>query len=949
MSELNLFQGANQAFVLEMYHQYLNDPGTVDDATRAFFDNYPVQPPPATGEAAPAGGVTTSAPLDAAMAASRLARFIRQRGHLEANINPLAVSPMHNHELDLVAHNLTNETLALLPASIVGGPQAVGAANALEAIARLRQVYSGSIGYEDEHIQDARERYWLRDAAESRRFFEGIDTTQKRDLLMRLTEVDIFEDFLQKNFQGEKRFSIEGNDSLVPILDEMIRLAAASRFREVVVGMSHRGRLSVLAHVLGKPLEDIMGEFKKNIGMGTPGDSAGHLQGWSGDVKYHLGYKRAFKETGIAEMPITLVPNPSHLEFVGAVVEGHTRAAQEKREHPGEPLQDTGMALPVLIHGDGAFPGQGIVPETLNLSRLPGYRTGGTLHIIINNQIGFTTLPQDARSTLYASDLAKGFEIPIVHVNADDVLACIAVAKMAFAYREQFGKDFLIDLIGYRRYGHNETDEPRTTQPRMYARIDVHPRPREVWARELEKEGLVSRDEASQMVNTVRAKLRNALEHAEVEEHLPLDEKYESGHHSQIETAISAAALQELNEALLNRPEDFAANPDAEKRFYQPRREALHEPGGIFWAHAEALAIASILAEGIPVRMSGQDTERGTFDQRRLVLHDSDHGTRYVPHQHLPQAKASFAIYNSPLSENAVLGFEYGYSMHAPGVLTLWEAQFGDFANGAQVIIDQFIASGRAKWAQTPSLVVLLPHGYEGMGPEHSCARVERFLQLTASDNMRIANCTTAAQYFHLLRRQAKLLESVPRPLVIFTPKSLLRDKNAASSLSDLTEGSFQTVINDADAMKRADQITRLILCTGKVYMNLTKQGNKPRKEYADAKHVAAVRVEQLYPFPEREIMDVIRDYPALQEICWLQEEPQNMGAWFFMEPRLRNIVHMLEWNGTIQYTGRDASASPAEGSLPRHRVQQENIVSMALSDVKEPAVHRRSVLRAVK
>ncbi|CEK19230.1 2-oxoglutarate dehydrogenase E1 component [Chthonomonas calidirosea] len=948
MPELSLFTGANLAYVLDLYERYQRDPESVDPETRAFFEAYPLS---SLLEQSVSTDLSNKL-LDAAIATVRLARYIRQRGHLDADIDPLHLSPRSSTELELSAHNLTPEILEQLPSSLIGGPIAQETTNARDAIARLRQVYSGTIGYEDEHIQEAKERYWLRDVVESRRFFKDIDAGRKRDLLHRLIEVDIFEDFLQRTFPGEKRFSIEGTDALVPMLDEIVRSAAIEGMHEVVMGMAHRGRLNVLAHVLGKPYEVILKEFKNNIGGEGTSVSGSNFEGWSGDVKYHLGYSRAFRESGVAEMPITLVPNPSHLEYVNPVVEGHVRAAQERRDAMGRPQQNERAALPILIHGDAAFCGQGIVAETLNLSRLPGYRTGGTIHIILNNQIGFTTLPSEGRSTLYASDLAKGFEIPIVHVNADDPIACIAAARMAFAYREEFGKDFLIDLIGYRRYGHNETDEPRTTQPRMYALIDAHPRVREIFAHELEKEGIVSRDEAAAMVNEVRERLRQALD---VASRMENGEENGNGHmpppeEDAIATGVSAETLLSLNEAMLEWPSDFHVNPRAVKQFYEPRRQAIHQPHGIYWAHAEALAFASILADGIPIRLTGQDTERGTFDQRRLALYDVETGERYAPLEHLPQARASFAVYNSPLSESAVLGFEYGYSVHAPDTLTLWEAQFGDFANGAQVIIDQFIAAGYAKWGQSPSLVLLLPHGYEGQGPEHSSARVERYLQLCAENNMRVVNCTTAAQYFHVLRRQAALMRHSPKPLVIFTPKSLLRDKNAAASLQELVEGRFQPVIDDEEARKRANRVTRLILCSGKVYMNLLYQpSGEPREEVFKEERLAVVRVEQLYPFPVEALAKVIGGYPNLRELVWLQEEPQNMGAWSFMEPRLRALLHKLEVECPIRYIGREESASTAEGSRPRHLVVQERILRAALSDIPALSLSRREAARIAK
>jgi 2-oxoglutarate dehydrogenase E1 component len=725
---------------------------------------------------------------------------------------------------------------------------------------------------------------------------------------------------------------------LVPMMDEIIHNAARAGTREVVMGMAHRGRLNVLAHVLGKSYAAILSEFEDSAHEESASVSGKSSRGWTGDVKYHLGARRSYKEMGVEEMPLTLVPNPSHLEYVNPVVEGHTRAAQERRTIRGEPVQDDEASLAVLIHGDAAFPGQGIVAETLNLSRLPGYRTGGTIHIIVNNQIGFTTLPGDARSTLYAGDLAKGFEIPIVHVNADDPVACIAVARMAHAYRERFRKDFLIDLVGYRRYGHNEGDEPAFTQPRMYEIISKHPTVRELWALTLEREGIATPEEAEAMVKTVRERLQQARGAQKPSSEPEGDAISRAARDRALETGVPVERLVAYNEALLERPAGFTPISRLERQF-QRRRAALQEDGKIDWGHAESLAFASILADAVPIRLTGQDTERGTFSHRHLVLHDAETGARYVPLQAFKAARAAFAVYNSPLSESAALGFEYGYSMHAPGVLVLWEAQFGDFANSAQVIIDQFLVSGNAKWRQTPSLVLLLPHGYEGQGPEHSSARVERFLQLAANDNIRIVNCTTAAQYFHLLRRQAALLKTDPRPLVVFTPKSLLRHPRAASSLAELAQGAFQPVIADAEANQRAGQVTRLILCTGKVYVELMES-----KAYAQAEgkeRLAVVRIEELYPFPEEEVRAVLAGYPNLQDVVWMQEEPCNMGAWSYMAPRLRDLA---DWKGPLLYAGRPEAASPAEGSHRLHDIEQEFIIAAALRAIPSLSLQRTGV-----
>jgi 2-oxoglutarate dehydrogenase E1 component len=923
--DISLFHGPNAGYVLELYERYQHDPRSVDDATRAFFERWTPPLPPHAAPQATAERAGVPAPLDVThiVAAARLIRYIRELGHLAARIDPLGSEPPGDPGLLAETHGVADADLAALPAEIVRGPLVEGSRNALEAVEKLRRAYCGSIGYETDHIQIHEERAWVREAIESYRFFQGIDAERKRELLQRLTEVETFERYLHQTFVGQKRFSIEGGDMLVPMLDTIIRNAASVGTHEVVIGMAHRGRLNVLAHVLGKPYAAILSEFHAaNRDAGAAPEGKGTI-GWIGDVKYHLGARRAYRESGVESMPITLAPNPSHLEFVNPVVEGRARAAQEQRGQRGGPTQDKHASLALLIHGDAAFPGQGIVAETLNLSQLAGYSTGGTIHIISNNQIGFTTEPRAARSTLYASDLAKGFEIPIVHVNADDVIACIAVARMAHDYREQFGKDFLIDLVGYRRWGHNEGDEPSFTQPKMYEWIAHHPTVRAQWSEQLQREQVISRADADAKAAAVTERLQQARHEAEANPHHntppPLPQP---GIARRTATAVPAARLAELNEALRAQPEGFTANPKLE-RTLERRRAALEQPSGVDWGHAEALAFASLLADGVPIRLSGQDSERGTFSHRHAVLYDAQTGTPYIPLQALPQARASFAVYNSPLSENAALGFEYGYSAHAPNVLVLWEGQFGDFANGAQVIVDQFIVAARKKWGQTPALVLLLPHGYEGQGPEHSSGRLERFLQLAAEDNIRVANCTSAAQYFHLLRRQALLLSSDPRPLVIMTPKSLLRHPRAGSSLADLAEGRFQRVIDDAAALEHPDEVTRLVLCSGKIYVDLLGA-----PEVGAAPGVAVARIEELYSFPAEELRAVVEGYTALHEIVWMQEEPRNMGAWSYIEPRLRELVNS---SIPILYVGRPESASPAEGSLAQHAIEQARIIAEAL------------------
>lgn len=947
MNDVRDFYGPNAGYVEELYERFRQDPASVDAGTRAVFENG-FEPEAVFGSPAPAAAPihasSAAAPtLDVAtiVAGARLGRIVRELGHLDAQLDPLGSPPPSDPALQLEAHGLTEARLHELPASVIGGPLASGETDAFSALAKLRKAYSGFVGYEDDHIQIAEERDWLRSAVETGRFFENFGPEEKRDVLRQLTEVDGFEQFLQtvQPYQGQKRFSIEGCDVMVPMLDAIIRCTARTGTREVVIGMAHRGRLNVLAHVLNKPYEAILSEFPNpNAPQMQQAVSGASALGYTGDVKYHKGYQRAFfGSEGAAEMPITLAPNPSHLEFVNPAVVGRARAAQETRDHAGPPVQDVKASLAIVVHGDAAFPGQGIVAETLNMGQLPGYRVGGTIHIIANNQIGFTTNPRDGRSTLYASDLAKGFEIPIVHVNADEPAACMAVARMACAYRERFNKDFLIDLIGYRRLGHNETEEPAFTQPQMYEAIRKHKRARELWADRLIAEGIVTTEEANALVQAVRDRLmaaKNTPTPTDRPQNYP-DAAPDRMGDTDPQTRVEADKLRALNAGLLAVPSGFAPDPKIAKNFLIPRQTAL-DTGTVIWAHGESLALAAILSDGTPIRMTGQDTERGTFTQRHLVLHDPNTGARFCPLQNLPEAQASFALFNSPLSENAAIGFEYGYSVHAKKTLVLWEAQFGDFANGAQVIIDQFIISGNAKWGQSPSLVLLLPHGYEGQGPEHSSARLERFLQLCAGDNLRVVNCTTPAQYFHVLRRQAALLKVEPRPLVIMTPKSLLRHPRVTSGLADFTEGRFRPVLDDTRDAARKAGVTRVVLCSGKIYVDMTTGPGPqyaPRPEYEQNDRVGVARLEELNPFPEGDLRDLLAGYPALREVIWTQEEPRNMGAWSFVAPRL---AELLPSGVKLRYVGRPESASPAEGSDAMHRAAQTRIIAESFADAPD-------------
>jgi 2-oxoglutarate dehydrogenase E1 component len=946
MSDLRAFYGPNAGYVLELYDRYLADPTSVDAETQAFFTTFDptfiaVDGKEATTAIAAAGPLDAAA-IDRIVGVAALAQAIREYGHLAAKLDPLDSEPPGAPELDPEMHGVSEADLPSVPARVVGGPAAEGAASAAEAIARLRETYSGTAGFDFDHIQVADERFWLRDAVESRSYATPIEPAAKRALLRRLTDVEGFERFLHQTYLGQKRFSIEGTDILIPMLDVMVHAAAGAGAREVVFGMAHRGRLNVMTHVLGTPYATIVAAFEGKKRQASPSQVGPADDGWTGDVKYHLGARLLRGQQGmLVEVPLVLAPNPSHLEAVNPVVEGMVRASQDVRNQPGEATRDTQGSMAILLHGDAAFPGQGIVAETLNLSALAGYTTGGTIHIIVNNQVGFTTDFADARSTLYASDVAKGYEIPIVHVNADDPEACLMASRMADAYRERFGKDFLIDLIGYRRWGHNEGDEPVFTQPKMYEAIAKHPTVREIWAQRLIQEGVVTAEEAETMMKETLDRLAGVRRSIADGFAQHIDEVPLQMERREVETAVPVDQLRTYHNAIHAIPDGFKISSKLARQWSKRAGVLDTSDGKIDWAHAESLAFAAIISDGTPIRLTGQDTQRGTFSQRHLVLHGADTGETYTPLQHLPTSKASFTVYNSPLSEQATVGFEYGYSVHAQDALVLWEAQFGDFANGAQIIIDQFLVAARAKWRQEPSLVLLLPHGYEGQGPEHSSARLERFLTLSAGDSIRVANCTTAAQYFHLLRRQAGLLAVDPRPLVLMTPKSLLRNPAAASSIEELANGTFRPVIDDPHAEGRRDQVTRLVLCSGKVAVDLDASDQRD-----GAEHVAIVRVEQLAPFQNSALRGVIGQYPNLAEIIWLQEEPRNMGAWSYMEPRLRELT-----GGAlpIGYIGRPERASPAEGSADSHADEQVRIVANAFANAPALAGKKNNAKASVK
>jgi 2-oxoglutarate dehydrogenase E1 component len=927
-------QGVNLGYVLELYDRYRQDPDTVDAATRAFFAHWT---PPSDGRQ-PVPQDLPGLAVEKIVGAVNLAQAIREFGHLAAQLDPLGSAPHGDPSLDPATYSLSDDDLRALPASLIAGPAAEGATNAFEALERLRAIYAATTGYEFGHVHEPAERAWLREAVESGRCLSAPVPIDPKALLERLIRVDAFEQFLHRSFPGKTRFSIEGVDVTVPMLDEVVGAAAQTGTRHILIGMAHRGRLNVLAHILNRPYAQLLAEFKDPTRTHS---LAVEELGWTGDVKYHIGGSRVLEDGETVSLTIALPPNPSHLEHTDPIIEGMARALGTQVDRPGAPTYDPKVVLPILIHGDAAFPAQGVVAETLNLARLPGYYTGGTLHIIANNQLGYTTDPHEGRSTHYASDLAKGFEIPIVHVNADDPVACISAARLARAYTEQFERDFVIDLIGYRRYGHNEGDEPSFTQPVMYTQIEKHPRVWKLWADRLLAQGQIAPDEPGRLFDARMAELQTVLASLRPEADLfePQLEPPPPGAAKRVKTAVPVGRLRALNDALLHVPEGFALNPKLE-RAMRRRRESVTslnslDEATIDWATAEMLAFASILEDGIPIRLTGEDTGRGTFSQRHAVFHDIANGAQYIPLQALPQAKAAFEVHDSPLSENAVVGFEYGYNVQTPDRLVLWEAQYGDFINAAQVMVDEYITSARAKWGQTPSLVLLLPHAWEGQGPDHSGGRLERWLQLASDINMRVANCTTAAQYFHLLRRQAILLKTDPLPLIIMTPKSLLRHPLVNSPLRDLVEGRWQTVIDDVSARQQPDAVRRLILCSGKVYVDLV---NQERRQVTP--EIAIARVEQLYRFPADDLQPVLEGYPNLEEVVWVQEEPENMGAWSHIQPRLSTLI-AGRW--PLRHVSRPSNASPAEGSAAWHAANQKRLIERAynLAPVEEKALAR--------
>ncbi|HTS60635.1 MAG TPA: multifunctional oxoglutarate decarboxylase/oxoglutarate dehydrogenase thiamine pyrophosphate-binding subunit/dihydrolipoyllysine-residue succinyltransferase subunit [Candidatus Acidoferrales bacterium] len=847
----------------------------------------------------------------------------RVRGHLIADLDPLGAEPSYHAELDPETYGLTIWDLdrefltgSLGEAIGEGAPKAV--ATLREILETLRQTYCGKIGCEYMNIQVPEQKRWLQHRMEPQANNWPLDRETRLRILESIVKGEEFEHFLHSRFVGQKRFALEGGETALAILNEILERAAAQNVHEVVMGMAHRGRLNVLANTVGKDVKQIFSEFEGEI---DPGSTQG-----SGDVKYHLGATGVRRTASGREIVVSVSPNPSHLEAVDPVVEGIVRPKQDRL---GDAARE--RVIPLLIHGDAAFAGQGVVAETLNLSQLDGYSTGGTIHLIINNQIGFTTLPDESRSTPYSTDVARGVQAPIFHVNGDDPEAAIRVVQIALDYRQKFKKDVVIDMICYRRHGHNEGDDPSYTQPILYRKIKDHPAVGALYEQRLIREGAITSEEAKAMRHGVAAALSAAYDAVQQRA-----ERYELQELSAVQvdeigsfcprTSVNQQVLERVIRGTTHFPENFHLHPKL-RGFVDKRREAIAKGGAIDWAFGEALAFGTLVLEGTAVRLSGQDSGRGTFSQRHLAFYDYETQKRYVPMQHISPDQARFDVFDSSLSEYAVLGFEFGYSVADPLTLLIWEAQFGDFANGAQIMIDQFISCCEQKWGQPSGLVMLLPHGFEGQGPEHSSARIERYLTLCAENNMQVCNVTTPAQYFHLLRRQmygGSDRRGVRKPLVIFTPKSLLRHPKAVSTLHDFTSGGFQDVLSDSAAADPS-RVTRVVFCSGKLYYDLLAARDERK-----ADHVALIRMEQLYPFAAEQVRDILARYAVTAEVVWAQEEPRNMGAWHFVRDQFQPV---LDASGRdARYVGRPESASPATGSGKRHQQEQAEIINDALT-----------------
>jgi 2-oxoglutarate dehydrogenase E1 component len=927
MLEPTPLYGGNAAFLDALYEQYLLDPASVDERWRKYF----AQLGPAGAErahgpiradiarrAAQGRGAGITAPASGAnaqqAAVSRLIQVWTNRGHLVASIDPLGLSRRPRPRvLDLDYFGLTP---ADLDTEFFTGSRTDAVPKRMklrDIVAQLQYIYAGNVGAEFAHMSDSEERLWLQDEFQEGRLKHRFSTEEQRNILWQLTAAEGLERYLHTKYVGQKRFSLEGADAFIPLLDDLIQNCGAAGIEEVVIGMAHRGRLNVLVNLLGKSPAALFSEFEG-------ADDPGRLKG-SGDVKYHKGFSADLR-TAQGNVHTVLAFNPSHLEVVDPVVEGSVRARQERRAD-----ERAARVMPLLVHGDAAFAGQGVVMETLQLSQARGFFTGGTVHVIINNQLGFTTSePADLRSTIYCSDVAKMLEVPIFHVNADDPEAVVFVARLALKYRMRFRKDVVIDLVCYRRHGHNEADEPAATQPGMYRVIRQHPTARRLYADRLSAAGVLTDADAQAMLEQYRSGLDEGRPQARASLGM-IGNKYtvDWSAYGQVDwtervaTGVELARLRALGERITSYPQGFSLHPRV-AHLIDNRRKMLQGEQPLDWGCAETLAYAALVEDGFGVRLTGQDSGRGTFFHRHAVLHDQNTDATWIPLQHIADSQPRVQVIDSVLSEEAVMGFEYGYATTEPNSLVLWEAQYGDFANGAQVIIDQFISSGEAKWERFCGLVLLLPHGYEGAGPEHSSARLERFLQLCAQNNMQVCVPSTPAQMFHMLRRQMR--QSFRKPLIVMTPKSLLRHELSVSSLEDLSGGGFARVLGEIDDVP-AQQVQRVVFCSGKVYFDLLQARRKEA-----LRDVALVRIEQLYPFPSEEYQAMLNRYPNAREVVWCQEEPQNQGAWYQIRHRLQELVMGRR---PVLYAGRGPSAAPATGIAKIHEIEQQTLVAAAL------------------
>ena len=906
----------NLEYIEQMYQRYRQDPGSVDGSWKIFFEGFEL--------GLSTGGVPECAgEVEEAEKQSHVASLIyayRNLGHRAARLDPLCEEESDVPELALSSFGLQEQDLSRVfdtghlggDIQDSGGPRQMTLAKIIQI---LKDTYCRTVAVEYLHIQDVACRRWLQARMEPVRNRPDFARGRKLSILRHLVDATLMETFIGQRYLGQKRFSLEGAETLIPAVHALVEAAASQGVAELIIGMAHRGRLNMLANVLGKSYADIFAEFEDIV---QPDQYGG-----DGDVKYHKGYSSDMATAGGGEIHLSLTANPSHLEAVDPVVEGRVRARQRRRQDTSERKS----VLPLLVHGDAAFAGQGLVAETLNLSQLPGYRTGGTVHFIINNQIGFTTSPEEARSTTYCTDVAKMIDAPIFHVNGDDPEAVVHAMELALGFRQRFGRDVVVDMVCYRRHGHNEGDEPGFTQPLLYGNIKKHLPVRDLYTRALIASGDLTVEQEARITAAFADELQHAFDEVKQAEKSmaeaaadPEPDKWaglnDSYCHAPADTAVSAALIEEVGAGLTRVPEGFTVHRKI-SRILDRQRAALTEGGEVDWALAEALAFGTLLLEGSPVRLSGQDSARGTFSHRHAAWMDVKTGKTHVPLKHMRDDQVSFCVYNSLLSEAAVLGFDYGYAMDEPNMLIIWEAQFGDFANGAQVIIDQFLVSSLSKWGRQSGLTMLLPHGYEGQGPEHSNAYLERYLQACAEDNIQVCNISTPAQYFHALRRQ--LRRKFRRPLIIMAPKSLLRHPSCRSPLSELSEGGFSEVLDD---IARPDKPRRLVLCSGKVYYDLLAA-----REERPGSDVAIARVEQFYPFCQSRFSELAGRYADVEEVAWLQEESQNRGGWTFMSPRLAALFA----GKNLRYIGRPASASPATGSLSAHRREQRKIVETAL------------------